>query len=295
MLAKLQSGWGLFRQSWSVLWNDKQLLLFPLLSSAALLLVLLTFAVPMAVLVDWASLSRQMESSGSSARANVRLELWHYAVLGAFYFVNFFVITFFNVGLVSCAISKFRGGDARLATGVRAAVSLLPQILAWSLVAASVGVILKAIEERAGLIGTFVIRLIGMAWAVATFFVVPVLVVERVGPIEAVKRSVTVLRKTWGESLAVNLGIGAVSGLLAMVGLLPLVAGGAVSVGMGIVWPVLIGGAVTVLAILAISLVSSALKGIVLAATYEYASTGTIPSEFDPAGLRQAFKTKVKK
>lgn len=292
MLARLQAGWGLFKQSWAVLWGDKQLVLFPLLSSAALLLVLISFAVPMAVLVDWTSFAEQAKQKSGG---RVPLEIWHYAVLGVFYFVNFFVITFFNVGLVSCAISKFRGGDASLSTGIRAAVSLLPQILAWSLVAASVGVVLKAIEERAGLIGSFVIRLIGMAWAIATFFVVPVLVVERVGPIEAVKRSAMVLRKTWGESLALNLGIGAVSGLLGVLALLPLIGGVVAAIAMGSVWPAVAGGAVTVLAIVVISLVTSALKGIVLAATYEYASTGAIPAGFDAAVLQQAFKTKVKK
>ena len=74
--------------------------------------------------------------------------------------------------------------------------------------------VLRAISERAGFVGKIVVGLLGFAWNVATYLVVPVLAVENVGPIEAVKRSASYLRKTWGEQIVGNLGMGSVFGLM---------------------------------------------------------------------------------
>jgi hypothetical protein len=130
--------------------------------------------------------------------------------------------------------------------------------------------------------------LLGMGWAAVTYFVVPVLVVEKVGPVEAVKRSFSVLRRTWGEALTANFGIGIITFLMSLVGVIPLILGvvmlssggflGGLLIGLGIFW------------LLLVSLVSSALNAIVIAALYLYAAEGTVPKHFDDGLFRHAFR-----
>lgn len=279
----------LTKQSGRVLMSDKRLMVFPVLSSIACLAVLATFALPMVMLVDWKA---AFEGAHGAEHVRVRTEWWWFVVTFAYYFCNFFVITFFNSALIACAINRFHGRPSGVGDGLSVAMSRLPQIAAWSLVSATVGTILQMLQERAGFIGKIVLNLIGMVWTIGTFFVVPVLVVERVGPIAAIGRSVEILKKTWGESLISNLGIGAITAILVVVGFL--VFGGVVaaSVAMQSIWPAIAAGVAFVVYLVALALISTTLKGILLAATYEFASTGAVPDGFDGDLLRGAFRPK---
>ena len=173
--------------------------------------------------------------------------------------------------------------------GFRAATNRLPQIVGWALVSATVGVILRIIESRSKRAGQFAAALLGAGWSIATYFVVPVLVVERAGPVAAVKRSLSVLRRTWGEALTANFGMG----LLVFLAFLPalgffLLSGmlfgsehavlGGVLVAVGVSW------------LLLVTLMSSALDSILLAALYLYAADGTVPQHFDNRLLQDAFQ-----
>ncbi|REJ71081.1 MAG: hypothetical protein DWQ34_14330 [Planctomycetota bacterium] len=276
---RLANGWELAKESWHVLKLDKELLVFPLISGIACLIVLASFAFPL-----WSTgYADVIFDDGEIPNDPVA-----YAVLFAFYTVNYFVIVFFNSALVACAIIRFRGGDPTLADGFRASFSRLPQILMWALVSATVGVILRVIESRAEKAGQLIAGLLGAGWSIATFFVVPVLVIEKVGPIDAVKRSFSVLRKTWGEALGANFGIGFIVFLASLVGIIPLVLGGyLLASGQPVPGGALI--AVGVLALIVVSLISSALNSIMLAALYLYAADGQIPTHFDNSLLRNAF------
>jgi hypothetical protein len=155
--------------------------------------------------------------------------------------------------------------------------------------------VLRAISERAGIIGKIVIGLIGFVWTVATYFVVPVLVVDGVGPIEAVKRSAATIRKTWGESLVTNIGLGAMSFIGFMIATLPVIAGGVLTAATQSPWPVAVGGAVTLMLWIALALVTSTLKMILVAALYRFAATGQVPSGFDGELLGRVFRKKGEK
>ena len=138
-----------------------------------------------------------------------------YAVAFVFYFVCSFIVIFFNAALVFCAMQAFAGGTPSLRAGLSTAAGRLPQILGWTLVAATVGVLLNALQntlrDRLGFLGALLGGLLEFSWAVTTFFVVPVLVVDGLGPIAALKRSAAILKRTWGESLGGEGGLGLIA------------------------------------------------------------------------------------
>src|SRR5262249_36395741 len=209
MFERLQASFALARSSWQVLWTDKRLIVFPILSGIGCLLVMAGFALP------FIAQPHLLDFLNNKAPGN-HVPPWVYVVGFAYYFCSYFVVIFFNAALISCALIRFNGGTPTVADGLQAAASRLPQILAWALVSATVGLILKLIESANEKVGEFVSALLGTAWTVLTYFVVPVLVVERVGPIQAIKRSMKILRKTWGEALIGNIGIGFFMFLLAL-------------------------------------------------------------------------------
>ena len=266
---RFRAAWMLAKQSWRVLMLDKELLVFPLLSGIACLLVLGSF-----IAGAFATGSFHSDRAHESAGAWVMTFLY--------YFVNYFVIVYFNSALVACAMIRFQGGNPTVAEGLRAANTRLPQILAWVLLAATVGVLLRAIQERVPLVGRIIIALIGAAWTIATYFIVPVLVVEKLGPFDALGRSASLMKQTWGESLVSHAGIGAATGLITFLGVLLI---GIVSVALAVAASsigVAIAGAVLIVAFLVLAaLVSSALTTILLSALYLYAAEKKVPLAFD--------------
>jgi Family of unknown function (DUF6159) len=275
MFEKIGNGWDLMKSSARVLREDTSLLLFPVVSGIACLIVVASFALPLFL------------TGAYRIDENTR-QLTHnpiaYAVLLLFYFCNYFVIIFFNSALVSCAIIRFKGGTPTLSDGFQAAVSRLPQILAWSLVSAFVGVALKALESRSEKVGAFISGLLGLAWSIATFFVVPVIVIERAGPFEAVRRSMSILRRAWGEAFVGNQGIGFFAFIAAVVACAPAALGFAVGSGVAIA----IGIAITAFLEIGLAIVSAALHTILLGALYVYAAEGRIPYAFDGTVLQAA-------
>lgn len=283
MFERLSNGWEMAQESYRVLKLDKELLLFPLFSGICCTLVMASFLVP-AFLND--QFRAIMDNPDAAAENPV---VWILTFL--FYFLNYFVIVFFNSALVACAIIRFRGGDPTVADGFRAASKRLPVIFGWALVSATVGILLKAIESRNEKVGAILSAILGAGWTIATYFVVPVLVVENVGPVDAVKRSWGVMRKTWGESLGANFGVGFIVFLGTIVCFLPLFGGGyLLAQGSAALGGVLM--VVGLIGLMIVSLVSSALNTIILAALYLYAADHEAPQNFDQRLLRNAFATR---
>lgn len=281
MFEKFSQSWSLVKASASVLRSDKELLIFPLLSAISCIIVAATFFVPAMFAGMFAGMDRE------------QMNPLFYLFLFAFYVVQYFVIIFFNSALIGAAMIRLNGGDPTVADGFRIAMSKLPTILGYAVIAATVGVILRALQERAGFIGRFVIGLIGLAWTVASFLVVPVLVSQDIGPIDAVKRSAELLKKTWGQNLIGNTGIGLVFGLLFL---------GLVIMGGGLIVLAVSGGvlAITITVIVAVLmaflllvLIQAALQGVYAAALYRYATEGDAGQGFDKAMVAEAFKVKA--
>jgi len=286
MFARISFGWELVGQSFRVLREEPRLIVFPLLSSIACLAVLAAFAVPL-----WGT----PQAQAILQERHVPNDPLSYVILFLFYFANYFVIVFFNSALLGCAIMRFRGGRPTVGDGLRVAILRTPQIAGWALVSATVGLVLRIIESRSEKVGQIVAGLMGMAWSIVTYLVVPVLVVEKAGPIEAVKRSTALLKKTWGEALTAEISVGVIFFVIFLVAFLPL----AVFAGLGIfamaAGQMILGGlalAGAVVVLILISLVSSTLSTILLAAIYLYAAEGTVPGVFDAELLEGAFRAK---
>ena len=282
MFEKLSNSWRLVKASAAVLKADKELLVFPLVSAGLTILVTATFLVPLV----FAGVFDSTVASGT------RVPVMGWVIGFAFYVVQYSVIFFCNTALVGAAMIRLRGGDPTVSDGFRIAGSRVGVILGYALIAATVGMILRAISERASAVGRIVVGFVGLAWNLATYLVVPVLVVENVGPIDAVKRSAGYLRQTWGEQIVGNVGIGFVFGLITLGTLL---VGGLLFVlaamSESAVLMVLVGG-LLVLAVIAIALVSSALGGVYAAAVYRYAAEGDAGTYFAPELVQNAFRQK---
>jgi hypothetical protein len=294
----------LLKQAWLVLKSDPELLVFPVLSFIATAAVLASFAAPILMSDELRHAFQQIvQSKGAHGHHVVATttdgadggpagRITAFALMFAFYLVTSFVTIFFNAALLGAADRKFRGQTGTLGDGISVAMSRLPQIFGWALVSAIVGTIIRAIEERVGIVGRIVMGLIGFAWAVGTYFAVPALVVEGVGPIEAIKRSAGAIKKTWGEGLALAVGFGLAGFAMSMMGI-GLIAVGVVagilteSVVLGVAL-----GLVGVLFMIAWSLVASTLRSIVQMALYRYAVDGVVPTGFSAESLKQAFAPK---
>ena len=284
MFDRLARGWRLGMTAFGILRTDKKLIVFPLLSGLALIVVSVSFLLPLVLSERVQNLFADNAQNVNNNAQNVLV----YVILFAFYFVSYFVIIFFNSALVACALMRFNGEEPTLGDGFRAALSRLPQILVWSLVSATVGMILRIIEDRSEKIGQFVAGLLGMAWNAVTYFVVPVLVVEKVGPFKAIQRSCAVLKKTWGESLASNFGVGLIMFGLFLLAMVPLFLGALLAGVPGAI----VGGTITLALVLILALVSSAVHTIIIAALYQYAAQDRTPPQFGADTLRGAFTAK---
>ncbi|TPG45889.1 hypothetical protein EAH75_17610 [Rhodanobacter glycinis] len=287
MAGKFARSWALMKASATVLRSDKSLLVFPLLSGLCTLLVAASFLIPLAVMVIGG------EHAGQDFHQ--RMSAGTYLLMFAFYLVQYFVIIFFQTALTGVALMHLRGEPTSVAAGFALARSRLPHIFGYALIAATVGLVLRMVQERLGLIGRLVVGFLGLAWTVATFLVVPILASQDVGPVDAVKRSVELLKRSWGENLIGNGGIGVVFGLLMLVAVLA----GAVLIGgafaLQSVVAIVLAVTLVVLGFILLGLIQSSLQGIYAAALYRYAESGEASVGFDQALLEQAFRSKQKK
>lgn len=195
--SRLSFGWTLAKNSFKVLRANKQLVLFPVFSGLAMMTILLSFVLAIFAASDW---NFQVFETADPDM--------YLVYLFVFYYISNFVVTFFNVALIHCTHLYFNGEQPTLAAGVKYSWSRIKAILAWSFVAATVGWILRIIQENSGIVGKIITGIIGIIWGVATFFVLPVIAYESADPVKAFKRSAQLMREKWGESIGAGFNFG---------------------------------------------------------------------------------------
>jgi hypothetical protein len=283
-MGKFSRSWELVKQSFAILRSDKQLMLFPVLSAVSCLIVTVIIGTGGAVVLMPAMAS----AAASGERFNPNQSPLFLLAMFAMYVANYFVIVFFNVALVGVANSRLMGGTWTFRDGIELAWARKGTILQWALVAATVGVILRTLEERLGLVGRIVMRIIGIAWALACYFVVPVLAFEDLSPMDAFKRSSKLFKDTWGEKVIGGFSFGLVSFLL----MLPAIGLFFVAMILGGIKGLLLGFVLMILYMLLLSVFMSAVQGVFNAALYRYACFKQVPPAFSQELIAGAWAPK---
>src|SRR5262245_7604970 len=269
MMGRITRSFALVAQSYRILMQDKELMVLPLISGATIIAVIGAVAFGFGIPLD------------GVGRHQSRVL---YVPMFLLYVVAYAIGIFFQVALIAGATERMRGGDPTVGSALAAAWRRVGPILLWAVVAATVGMILRSIQERAGFIGRIVVGILGVAWSLATFFVVPVLVLEEHPLRDTFTRSASAFKKTWGETVVggTSLGAAAVCAWLTLcfVGMLS-----AYVIGIGAIG-VMIAGAVILMVFF------SSLQGVYVAALYRYATEGHAGPGFDDQLLTQAFVPK---
>lgn len=264
-MGRIGRSFQLVGQSYRVLMQDKELMVLPLLSGIVIAVAIAGFA------FGFGLDASRLKDVGPAM----------YLPLFLMYVVTYTVGIFFQAAVIAGAMERMRGGDPTIGSALAAAGRRIGHIVMWAIVAATVGMILRMISDRAGFIGKIIVGIVGAAWNLATFFVVPVLVIEDRTVRESFSRSVEMFRKTWGETVVggINLGVATICAwvtLVAVTGLLTW-AIGTPALGVFVV------GAVLLVAFF------SALQGVYVASLYRYASGGDAAPGFDKTLFDQAF------
>jgi len=297
MSGRWKRGWAMARSSFAVLKQYPQLAVFPVISGTILLLVCGVLAASLLPQLGFAhslthGIWKPFEGDGGPSLA-------YFVTIFAVYYLLWAVLVFCNVAMIHCALRCHAGEAPSVAGGLAAAAARLPQILGWTLIVATVGAVLNALEhildENIGIIGAVIGALIGGVWSIASYFVIPVLASEGLGPFAAMRRSGEIVRGKWGESLAGETRFGLLGFLfflqaaaLFFIGLAIVLSHGAGAfAGLG---PLLM--AVGVAYALATIVVLQALSAIFQAGVYVYAKTGAMPTALDPALVQDAFRGK---
>ncbi len=250
LFTRLSNGWTIALNSFAVLKENKQLIIFPILSGISMILVIGSFITVL------------LASSGWDIQAfNDQSQVANYSIVFVYYLINYFVIVFFNTALVQCTHLYFSGEEPTVRKGLQFALSRIGAILSWAVFAATVGTILRILQDNLGRIGKIITGLIGIVWSIATFFVVPVIANENLGPIAAFKRSTELVRQKWGEGLGASFSFG-------LIHLVTIVALAIPSLALGYFIHPLVGIALFVLGFFAMVVILNAAKVIFISAIY---------------------------
>lgn len=291
MFATIGRSWQFAKIAYGIVWDFKKLIIFPLLSTIAAAAVIASFVAPLwlsGTLESWLGSIDPESTTPASTGDQVAM----YVTLFLFYFCNYFVIVFFNAGLTACAMKVVNGEAPTIGYGLRMAGTRLPQILGWAFVSALVGVLLKVIENANEKAGQFVAAILGSAWTALTFFVVPVVVMDGVGPVTAIKRSIGTLKSTWGEALVGNFSMG----ILAFVVMLPVILGFGVLVvlvmpAVGVVGGVIAAATAVFLIMIGVAAISTA-DIVFKVLLYNYATGRSVPANVDQSLFQDAFRSR---
>lgn len=271
MFERIHRSIELVKASWMILMRDKKLLAFPILSGIVTIFVIASFVLPLIF-------AGSIFSLASHSIAGIIL-------IFLFYLLTSFVVIFFNVGLISCVCASLQGNETTIGEGLSSALRHIRSIFTWAVISATVGLILHMIEDRAGAAGGLATALVGGAWSLVTFFVVPIFVFEEKGIIDAIRESWSLFRTTWGESVVGTLSISLVFVAIGCIGFIIVLA--SLFMGNTVVFISALALFIILIAILAI--VASAMQGIFVAILYMYAKKGVVPEGFPKNLISDAF------
>ena len=273
MSGKMKNGLELSKQSWGALRQNRQLIVFPILSGIVMTIVSILFLIPAAGLVQ------TILDTGAVTQAQVWPGI---GLLFLYYLIASIVVIFSNAALVGANKRLLEGQSASVGDGLRIAFSHFGTIVKYALITATVGVLVRLIIRFGDKSDNIVVALLSLvvggalaaAWGLAVFFAIPVMVFEDLNVRDSLKRSVDIFKQTWGEGFTGDVVIGGLSCLVYLA--IFLVGGGLAAVGVmnGISVLFIFGMLVIVLGITVVNLLYGAVNGIFQTSLYHYAITG---------------------
>jgi hypothetical protein len=281
---KLSRSWALIKSSFHVLKLDKELVSLPIIEFIVSLGVLVAIGI-VSISIFWGingTLAGLEDSDGLV-----------YLTVVVLVVLTTFIANLFSGAIIHAALKRFDGGDPTAIGSLKAVWKKRGSIFRFSLLAAGVVLILDAIRQRVPFGGRLLTWLGEAAWTVASFFVIPFIVSSenKLGPIESTKKSLNLIKQVWGESLAINVGIGLIA-FLTMVSYSLVVAFVFVSlVQIGTIVGLVFGG-FALIGLLTLALVFNVISSIAKAAVFYWATTGKAPATFDKELLRVAMTHK---
>ena len=258
MFATIGHTFELMKMSWNVLMQDRELILFPVMSGMGVLIL------------AFAGLAFGVADNGNLIGFLLMI------------LMAYFITTFFNAALISAALERLRGGDPNVMSGLSHAAKHVHHIFLWSVISAIVGTLFRVLRSQTdNFLVQMIYSMIEGVWEFMTFFVIPVMVSENEGPITSIKRSAGIIRQTWGRQISATFGFFIVY-LIAVIGAaVPAILLFLIAPVIGIVVGILLVG-------FAIAVVQT-LEGIFKAALYDYA-VGAQPEGFDLRTLQTAYR-----
>jgi hypothetical protein len=253
-------GLKIVKGSFKVLRVNPRLLIFPLLSGMSLFAV---FAIVFEGLIG----------TGLAAGLDGDEASYPLLIFGC-YLVGYFVIVFFNMSLIHCVNLYFEGEEVTIGKGLRFGISRIRPIFVWALFAATIGTLLRLVQNSSGRVGRLIATVLGLAWGVTTFFVVPIIAYEKLGPVDAVKRSAQIMKNKWGESLVASFSFS----LLLLLLLFPI---GFIAMAVASYINDTAGALVFGISFLLLAIASGALNAIFVAAVYKEATGNAADIPFD--------------
>lgn len=274
MFDRISHTFSLMGTCWTILKKDKEILFFPFVAS------LISFS--MFGVLFYLLFTEQIDFRSTGDNSDVIIT----ALILSMVFIVTFICSLCNAGIIACANIRLQGGDPRVSDGIRAMASCVFRVLGWTIITFTVGLILRGIEKRFEKVGHFMSSLLGTAWDFASFFVMPLLVVEKLSPINAVKESASKIKQTWGEHLTSNFSFGVIS-VLACIPVFAL-AGFAFYVKN---YYILILAFILLIFVL---LIQTTLETIFRVVMYYYVYHDFVHSEFDEVTLKECYRTQRK-
>ncbi len=283
-MGTIARSWDLLKQSFWILKSDKELMWLPVLSAIFSLMAAITiFGTGFLLLVPtW--------PPPQDPASQKLLSQQMMPVLFVFYVVSYSLTIYFNVALVSIASDRLNGGHATLNDGLQLAWERKWSILQWALVSATFGILMQMLERKLGALGRLFLRGVGLMWALATFFIAPVLAAQNIGPMQAVYKSAHIFKETWGEEVSGGFSFGIIGFLFALLGVLPPAMGVHRFGQTGL----FVGLAMAVIYWLVLGVVMSAARGIFVAALYRYATDKQVPPGFSRVDFAEAWEPKLR-
>ncbi len=271
-IGRLRASFLLFKESWRFLRADKELLLVPILS---LFFSLILFGL-------WTTIISVLGGPVTDfMQDEVAMQTSEYVYLFGIYVTAAFSLALAQAITVHIVYVRAHGGNASLGDGIARAFANLGSLFIWSIITSTVGMILRTISERSALIGKLVTALLGAAWAILTFFVIPIMVLDKKNAFAAIPTSTQLFKKTWGETLVANVTLG----LIFMVAHLVVLAS---FIGLLIYAGSTLNSILLIMSIVGVAVwlilatvIHSALEGILKTLLYIYAAENVVPSNFN--------------